>query len=336
MGKRCVASAALIWLATVRAGPALAAESAVVLLYHRIDDDRVPVLNTTAAQFAAHLAEIKTGGHMVMALPEVMAALNQGKSLPDKVVAFSFDDASATIYTRAWPLMKAAGLSLTLAIATDEIDRGGADVMTWAQIRELVAAGASVASQGAARLHMVKATPEVIAADLARARTRFEAELGHAPTLFVWPWGEASAEAMQVVRHAGYSAGFGQHSGALWAKAPPYYLPRFAASSSYGDMDRFRLAIRSRPLPAEDITPADPLLKVNPPAFGFTLAEDVPGIDGLTCFSSHQGQLRVERLGPRVEIRMSKPIPPGRGRINCTVASLEGRWRWFGWQFISP
>lgn len=336
MGKRCVASAALIWLMTTLAGPVLAAESAVVLLYHRFDDDRVPALNTTAEQFAAHLAEIKTGGHVVMALPEVMAAFRQNKPLPDKAVVLSFDDAAASAYSRAWPLLKKAGLPVTLAIATDEIDRGGSDAMTWPQIRELVAAGASVASQGAARLHMAKASPEAIAADLARARARFEAELGSVPTVFVWPWGEASAEAMRVVQAAGYVAGFGQHSGAIWAKAPPYYLPRFAASSSYGDMERFRLAIRSRPLPAEDITPADPLLKVNPPAFGFTLAEDVPGIDGLSCFSSHQGQLRVERLGPRVEIRMSKPIPPGRGRINCTVATLEGRWRWFGWQFISP
>jgi hypothetical protein len=30
---------------------------------------------------------------------------------------------------------------------------------------------------------------------------------------------------------------------------------------------------------------------------------------------------------------MTKPIPPGRGRINCTIPTLDGRWRWFGWQF---
>ncbi len=336
MGKRCVASAALIWLMAALAAPALAADSAVVLLYHRFDDDRVPVLNTTSDQLATQMAEFKSGGHTVLPLPEVMAALRAGRPLPDKTVVLTMDDAAASIYSRAWPMLRKAGLPLTLAIATDDVDRGGPEVMSWTQIREMVAAGATIASQGAARLHMVKAGPEAVAADLARARARFEAELGSVPTLFVWPWGEAGAEAMRLVREAGYVAAFGQHSGAVWGKADPYFLPRFAASSAYGEPERFRLAVRSLPLPAEDITPSDPAITVNPPAFGFTLAEEVPGIDGLTCFSSHQGQLRVERLGPRVEVRMSKPIPPGRGRLNCTVASLEGRWRWFGWQFIVP
>jgi len=336
MGKRCVASAALIWLLAALAAPAVAAESAVILLYHRFDDDRVAALNTTSEQLATQMAEFKSGGHAVLPLSEIMAAMRSGRPLPDKAVAITMDDAAASVYSRAWPVLQAAGLPFTLAIATDDIDRGGPDVMSWNQIRELVAAGAGIASQGAARLHMAKAGPEAVAADLARARARFEQELGHAPTLLVWPWGEASAEAIQVVREAGMVAAFGQHSGAVWAKADPYYLPRFSASSAYGEPERFQLAIRSLPLPAEDITPADPAITVNPPAFGFTLAEEVPGIDGLACFSSHLGQLRVERLGPRVEIRLPKPIPPGRERLNCTVATLEGRWRWFGWQFIVP
>ena len=336
MGKRCVASAALIWLAAALSAPAQAADSAVILLYHRFDDDRVAALDTTSEQLATQMAEFKSGGHVVLPLPDVMTAMRTGQSLPDKVVAITIDDAAASVYSRGWPLLKAAGLPVTLAIATDDIDRGGPEVMSWTQIRELAAAGVTIASEGAARLHMAKAGPEAVAADLARARARFEAELGQAPTLFVWPWGEASAEAGAVVRRAGFVAAFGQYSGAVWAKADPYFLPRFAASSVYGEPERFRLAIRSLPLPAEDISPADPAITANPPAFGFTLAEDVPGIDGLTCFSSSQGQVQVERLGPRVEIRMSKPIAPGRGRLNCTVPTLEGRWRWFGWQFIVP
>ncbi len=316
--------------------PALAADSAVVLFYHRFDDDRVPALNTTISQLTTQLGEFKTGGHTIMSLADVMAAMRAGTSLPDKTIAITMDDGAASIYSRAWPILKEAGLPITLAIATDDIDRGGSDVMTWSQIREMASGGAIIASQGAARLHMAKAGPESIAADLARAGTRFEQELGKLPTLFVWPWGEASAEAMQAVRNAGFIAAFGQHSGAVWAKADPYFLPRFAATASYGEPERFRLAVRSLPLPAEDITPGDPLLKTNPPAFGFTLSEDVPGIGGLACFASHLGQLRVEHLGPRVEIRMAKPFPAGRGRLNCTVATLEGRWRWFGWQFVVP
>ncbi|OAN49182.1 chitin deacetylase [Paramagnetospirillum marisnigri] len=326
----------LVGLLAGGAPSALAAESAVVLLYHRFDDDRIPALNTTTEQLAAHLAEFKSGGHTVLPLAEVVEAMAQGRALPDKAVSLTVDEDSATFVRRAWPLLRKAGVPVTLAVATDEVDRGGPDGLSWNQLRDLAQAGVAIASQGAARLRMAKASPDAVAADLAKARERFLQELGRVPEIFVWPWGEASADSMRLVRQAGYKVAFGQHSGAAWAKADPTYLPRFAATAAYGEPDRIRLALRALPLPVTDITPADPLVRANPPAFGFTLAEEIPGIDGLACFASHQGQVRVERLGPRVEVRMSKPLPQGRVRLNCTVATLEGRWRWFGWQFVVP
>ncbi|WP_237051273.1 polysaccharide deacetylase family protein [Magnetospirillum sp. ME-1] len=339
--KQSVVLALLLWLAAVVDLPvcgstAWAGESAVVLVYHRFDDDRVPALNTTTELLAAHVAELKTGGYAVLPLAEIVSALRAGRALPDKAVAITVDDASAGFYARAWPLLKKAGFPATLFLATDEVDRGGPEVMTWGQLRELSAAGLTVGTQGAARLRLSKAGPDQIAADLARARARLDKELGKDTELFAWPWGEASAEAEDILRRSGFAAAFGQHSGAAWIKGDPFFLPRFAQSSAYGDLQRFRLSVRSLPLPAVDITPEDPAIKANPPAFGFTLAEDVPGIDGLSCFASHQGQLKVERLGPRVEVRMSKPLPSGRTRLNCTVPALEGRWRWFGWQFSVP
>ncbi|WP_052473294.1 polysaccharide deacetylase family protein [Paramagnetospirillum magnetotacticum] len=335
--KQSVVLALLLCLASlVPNSAARAAESAVVLAYHRFDDDRVPALNTTTELLAAHVAELKSGGYAVLPLAEMVSALRAGRALPDKAVAITVDEASAGFYAGAWPLLKKAGLPVTLFLATDEVDRGGPEVMTWGQIRDLAAAGVEIGVQGAARLRMSKVSSEQISADLVRAKARLDKELGKSTELFAWPWGEASAEAEDVLRRSGIAAAFGQHSGAAWAKGDPFFLPRFVQSSAYGDMQRFRLSVRSLPLPAVDITPEDPAIKVNPPAFGFTLAEDVPGIDGLSCFASHQGQVKVERLGPRVEVRMSKPIPSGRGRLNCTVPALEGRWRWFGWQFAVP
>ncbi len=339
--KQSVVLAVLAWLAAAAFPPfagsgAWAADSAVVLAYHRFDDDRIPALNTTAELLADHVAELRRGGYAVLPLAEIVSALRAGRSLPDKAVAITVDDASAGFHAQAWPLLRKAGIPVTLFLATDEVDRGGPGVMSWSQIRELAAAGLDIGLQGAARLRMSKATPEQIASDLARARGRLDKELGRSTELFAWPWGDASAEAEDVLRRSGMAAAFGQHSGAAWAKGDPFFLPRFTQSSAYGDPQRFRLSIRALPLPVMDITPEDPFIRTNPPAFGFTLAEEVPGIDGLSCFAAHQGQVKVERLGPRVEVRMSKPIPAGKGRLNCTVPTLEGRWRWFGWQFAVP
>ena len=328
-------SVALLAAGLAWGGAAWAADSAVVVLYHRFGDDRSPASNTRLDQLDAHLAELASGGYTVLPLPEIIAAFKAGRALPDKTVAITIDDGSASVYSRAWPRLKKAGLPFTVFVATDEADRGG-EAMTWTQLRELAAAGVTIGTLGAQRGHMAKAGREAVAADLARARVRFLKELNQPAELLAWSYGETSDEAMAAASEAGFIAAFGQQSGVAHAKADAFFLPRFAMNETYGEIDRFRVAVRALPIPAVDVTPGDPLLRTNPPAFGFTLAEEVGGIDALACFAAHEGKVRVERLGPRIEVRMARPIPPGRGRLNCTVPTLEGRWRWFGWQFVVP
>jgi hypothetical protein len=41
-------------------------------------------------------------------------------------------------------------------------------------------------------------------------------------------------------------------------------------------------------------------------------------------------------LGPRAEVRFPGPLPSGRARVNCTMPGPDGRWRWFGKQFLVP
>ncbi len=320
------------WLVGV-CSSALAADSAVVLTYHRFDDDRIAAVNTRLDQLDAHIAELQAG-HRVMALPAIIDALKSGKPLPDRAVALTMDDGWRSVWAAAWPRLRAAGLPFTIFIATDEIDLGGPDRLTWAQLREMATSGlVTIGSQGAAHLHLAQLPKADVADDLARSRSRFMAELGRAPDLFAWPYGEMSRTAANQVRDAGFKVAFGQHSGPVWSRSDPWFLPRFAINEIYGEADRFRLAVRSLPLAAVDVTPTDPTLTTNRPAFGFTLLDDGSGAD-LACYISSQGRVAVERLGPRVEIRMPSPLPLGRSRINCTQPSLDGRWRWFGWQFL--
>lgn len=335
MRKSLFPAVLLACLAACWAGTVRAADSAVVFMYHRFGDERFPSANTRLDQLDAHIAELKSGGYAVLPLPEVVAALKSGKPLPDKAVAITIDDAWHTVWQHAWPRFRAAGLPFTLFVVTDETDRGGAEYMGWDRIRELAASGlVTIGSQGAGHPHMPALSKAAVAEDLARSRARFVAELGKAPELFAWPYGEMSFDAAEAVREAGFTAAFGQHSGPAWRQSSLFFLPRFALNETYGEPERFRLAARSLPLPAVDITPGDPKLGGNPPHFGFTLTEDVPGIDHLSCYASHEGRALTERLGPRIEVRLLKPFPPGRGRINCTAPSLDGRWRWFGWQFF--
>jgi len=319
---------------TLMGTQAMAADSAVVFMYHRFDDPRFPTANTRLDQLEAHIAELKAGNYTVWPIPRIIAALKSGQPLPERTVGLSIDDAWITVYRTAWPHLKAANLPFTLFVVTDETDSGGAEYMSWDQIREMSQSGlVTIGSQGASHPHLPTLSQASVAEDLARATSRFQAELGAVPKLFAWPFGEMSRDAEKAVRAAGFDAAFGQHSGPVWMGSELYFLPRFALNETYGELERFRLAARTIALPVIDVTPSDPKLTSNPPLFGFTLAQDVPGSELLACYASHEGRVVAEQLGPRVEVRMTKPIPPGRGRINCTIPTLDGRWRWFGWQF---
>lgn len=313
---------------------------AVVLMYHRFGEGAHPSTNIRLEQFEAHLRILSEEGYAVRPLTEILDALDGGKPLPDKTVAITVDDAYRSVLTEAWPRLREKGYPMTLFVATDAIDSGLKGYMSWDEIRTLRDAGVIIGSQTASHPHMPTLTPDAVRQEIETSQARFRAELGRAPALFAYPYGEASSAVIKAIGDAGFSHAFGQHSGVAAAGANQLYLPRFAMNEAYGSAARFRLVTRALPLTVKDVTPADPTLTAdkNPPNLGFTLV----GLNGkkpdrLACYASGQGKVRVEKLGPtRIEVRMADVFPPGRARINCTLPAGNGRWYWFGKQYYVP
>lgn len=351
---RALTAALAVWCAVLsgygqpslgRAEAAEAANSAVVIMYHRFGDGRYPTTNVTLEQLDAHIAELTNGKYNVVHLSEIVDKLARGERLADRTIAITIDDAYATIYSEGWPRLRAAGLPFTVFVSTGPVDRGLEDIMTWDQLREMQAAGVEIGAHTVSHLHMPTADAERNRRELAESNARFEAEIGHVPALFAYPYGEASLGVMEIVKDAGYAAAFGQHSGAFSATDERFYLPRFPLNESYGDMGRFLTAVNALAIPTADVTPEDMALLPgsgieNPPAMGFTVTEDIGNLDSLTCFVSHEGAAMIERLGDRrIEVRATEPFPKGRTRLNCTLPARgenAGRWHWFGRQYVIP
>lgn len=313
------------------------ATQATVIMYHRFGESDFPSTNVTMEQFRAHIAYLKAGNYNVASLDEIVAALKAGTPLPPKTVGLSVDDAYASVITDAWPVLKEAGFPLTVFVATDPVDRGFERYMTWDQLRSLASEGVSIGSQTATHPHMADLDAATIRGELETSNARFKEELGKVPTLFAYPYGEANKLVMQEVKNAGFVAAFGQHSGAFGTGSEVFYLPRFAMNEAYGSLDRFELAANALPMTVSDFVPDDPMLTgENPPNVGLTVLWPADDLERLNCFASQVGEVSVQRLGQRIEVRMDKPMPAGRTRLNCTVPAGNGRWHWFGWQYYTP
>lgn len=334
--------ATMIWAAALPRAAEAAGDnnSAVILIYHRFGEDRYPTTNVRLDQFEAHIAELKSGGYNFLPLSQIVNAIRNSQPLPDRTVAITVDDAYESAFTEAWPRLKAAGIPMTLFVATDPVDAGSRTYMSWDQIRALMADGVEIAHHGASHHHMVEVGLAASLADLERASVRFQDELGFVPDVFAYPFGEYSMEIRNMLEASGFAAAFAQYSSVARIGSDAYALPRFPVNERYGEIDRFRLVANARSLPVANIIPDDPMVVPdnNPPAYGFSLTETVTGLAALACYPSHMSQAaRIEILGGRrVEIRFDDPFPEGRHRINCTLPGPDRRWYWFGKFFYAP
>jgi biofilm PGA synthesis lipoprotein PgaB len=322
---------------------------AVVLMYHRFGEAAYPSTNVRLDQFEAQLAHLAAGGYRVWPLARVVEHLERGRPAPDRVVAITVDDAYRSVYTEAYPRLKARGWPFTVFVATDAVDSGSSSLLTWDQMREMQGHGATFANHSASHDHLVARRPGEdaaawvarVGADIRRAERRLTEELGTSPPFFAYPYGEYNLDLAGLVRRLGYTP-FGQQSGAVGPAVDSAAWPRYPVSEAYGDLDGFRLKVDSLPLPVTRVVPRDPVVgRKNPPRMEVTVTPGDPRLDALACFAQGQGRVPLtwlERDAGRFAVAAPRPLPVGRGRYNCTAPSraLAGRYYWFSHLWLRP
>ena len=311
------------------------ANYASFIMYHRFGDSRYPSTNIKKQQFLEHINELIKPKYNVISIEKALQAINNVEPTKDRSVVITIDDAYSSVYKYAWPIFKKYNLPFTLFVSTDVIDNKTPGYMNWEQIRILRDHGVTIGSQTKSHPHMFKLTREKIIQELSISNKRFIDEIGGTPKYFAYPYGEYNLEVIEQVKLHGFIAAFGQHSGVAHKSLGMFELPRFAMNEKYGGMDRFLLAINALPMPISDLSPKDPVLSKNPPSYGFTLSNLIEPKNAVKCFANNGLKTETKRLGKnRIEVRLSGPFLKGRGRINCTMAGKNNRWRWLGRQFI--
>lgn len=326
---------ALLGATVSLSAPAVAADHAVVVMYHRFGESRYPATNVSMEQLDAHIAHLKKGKFTVWPLKRIIAAIKAGRSLPDKTVAITIDDAYASVMKRGLPRLKAAGYTATIFVSTEPVDAKLRGYMKWDDVRKALDDGFDIGAHSVTHAHLADMSLADATREIQVSNERFKAELGFVPELFAYPYGEATLAVRDAVKAAGHTAAFGQHSGVVHTSEDPFYLPRFSLNKKYGAIGRFRTIISAMPMDARDVTPRNLTLTkaTNPPAFGFTVGKAAGDLSGLACYASGAGKLKLQILGRRVEARLPRRLRPGRHRVNCTLSAGGGRWRWYGRQF---
>lgn len=333
--RRFIIPAALAFFCGAVSGlppPAKAADHVPVLVYGSFGAEGPRAVKLE--QFETQLNEIANGGWQVLPLSEIVMALRKRKPVPARAIAISIDDAHESVFTEAWPRLKRAGLPFTLFVSTGALDRSAPGYMSWAQLRTLSEAGVEIGNLTVSQPHMAQQTDERNGEEIATAQSRIREETGQEPQLFAYPYGEWTPAVRRQVIQSGFLGAFGQQSGVAHAGADWFSFPRFPINENLGGLSRFLMAATALPLVVVDVEPAGTVIETTRPRIAFTVDPEAGPLDRLACFaSSEPGPLGL-LLGDdrRVEITLTRELPVGRTRINCTLPAAEGRWQWFGLQ----
>ena len=333
---------------------------AVILLYHHVSGQTPPSTSVTPAQFEQHLDYLAKHDYRVWPLERVLDAVLKGaEDIPERVVALTFDDAYESVYTEAYPRLSERGWPYTVFANTDAIDAGHSPYMSWAKLRELAEDEVAIENHSAAHAHMSR--PEAgesardwrrrVRADIKKADGRIAEEIGQAPELFAYPYGEDSPALAEVVAED-HEYGLAQRSGPVGPLTDPLSIPRFPMATGFASLDRLELAVRSRPLPVSE-TKTYPSIG-RPSGAGdsgdsgdsgdiesIELQVELGGFRAgqLNCFAGSGRRLETEMdgTGPyRVTIEVAGVGAPGRNKINCTAPAADGSgdFYWFSWQWL--
>ncbi len=254
----------------------------------------------------------------------------------NKKVLLTIDDAFQSFYEHAWPYLKEKEIPFVLFVSTEPIGNKG--YMTWPQIKEIANSEfAVIGHHSHSHDYLIDKTYEEFLYDIKTSNLIFKNQLGYLPTLFSYPFGEYSKPMKDHISQI-FKIAFGQHSGVIDVNKNRFELPRFPINEKYGEIKRFKSIVKYSPLEYKILEPEEKKLskKNNPPKFKVKFFDNQKNISDINCYSNEGDKWMksdIKLIDNELTIKFREPFLPRRGRINCSLND-NGKWRWFGTQFI--
>ncbi|MGB9691045.1 MAG: polysaccharide deacetylase family protein [Candidatus Sumerlaeaceae bacterium] len=187
-----------------------------ILTYHHIGElpptEREHAgLWVSAENFAQQLAWLRAKGFVGLRVSELARVLREGRKVPVRWVAITFDDGWRDNFTTAWPLLREFRFPATIFVTTQKLRSGAVgdspfEMMSADELTELAAHGMEIGSHTRTHPKLTRLPDDAAREEIAGSREDLRQLLGVAPSSFAYPYGAHSARIERLVREAGYFA----------------------------------------------------------------------------------------------------------------------------------
>ncbi len=187
-----------------------------VLGYHNFSKTKTCTeMRMSTADFCRQMQFIKDSDISVISMQDFLEWRHGTRRLPAKCVLITIDDGWKSVYSDAYPVLKAYGYPFTMYLYTRYINVKG-DSMTSEQIQEMMAHGATIGSHSSNHLYpskwkRYKQDSAEYAAQLQKelvdSRTKLMSMFGNCST-YCYPGGYNTPPMHEVLGTAGYQAAF--------------------------------------------------------------------------------------------------------------------------------
>ena len=309
-------------------------EGVLSIMYHRFNENKYPSTNIQMDIFLKQIQLIKDLNYEFIHPDEFQKKFDVPKG--KKKILLTVDDAFQSFYDTAWPYLKENKIPFILFVSTEPIENKG--YMTWDQIKKVDEESfAVIGHHSHSHKYLVEKSNQDFIQDIEKANLIFKEKLGYIPKLFSYPFGEYS-EFMRNYISNNFTFAFGQHSGVIDLNKEKFQLPRFPINENYGEIKRFTSIIKTYPLEYKNLIPFEKNLNKqnNPPIFSVEFFNNQKNIKNISCYSNEGNKWEksdTEFTNNTLSIKFREAFLPRRGRVNCSLND-DGKWRWFGTQFI--
>lgn len=217
-----------------------------ILCYHNVaiapEDAGFKLLYVSPDKFERQLWTLRRLGLRGVSTGEGFARLQNGTARG--CVAFTFDDGYADTLTAAAPLLKRYGFGATCYVVSGALgthNRWDAEylretklLMSRAQLEEWLAAGMEVGSHSCTHQRLHELPPDAAHQEVAESRVALRNMLGVPIEHFAYPFGDFSADTVELVRRAGYATAVTVLPGMARASDDRLRLPRILVNGERG------------------------------------------------------------------------------------------------------